>query len=284
MLALRRLVGFGLTGLLCLSIGCGGGKTEDPGTAPPAGTTYKPTGDEGTVSGKVSFNGTAPTPRKLSMDADSACAAKNQGAVSDEVVVTDGKLANVFVYVKDGSGISGKTFDSPTTPVVLDQNGCVYQPHIVALMVRQPLEVTTHDATSHNINVIPKTNQSFNETQGPNGAAIRKTFARGETQIPVKCNQHPWMRAIINVMSHPFYAVSSKDGSFQIKGLPPGTYTIAAWHEKYGEKTQSVTVGAKESKTADFAFDATSATNREYAPSSLALGETLILPAAAMKH
>lgn len=266
-----------LVALLALGIGCG--KKEDEsatgGAATSSDAAYKPTGDEGTVSGVVNFTGTAPSPRKISMDADPYCNQQHPGgATADNIVVSDGKLANVFVYVKDGLG--NKTFDVPSKASELDQKGCMYQPHVVGVMARQKLSVTTSDNTSHNVNVIPKSNQGFNESQGPGAPALEKTFARPETSIPVKCNQHPWMRAVINVVSHPFYAVTGPDGSYELKGLPPGDYTIAAWHEEFGEKTQKVTVGAKESKTAEFGYDGTKASMP--APSGFAVAEPLILP------
>jgi hypothetical protein len=178
-------------------------------------------------------------------------------------VVKDGKLANVFVYVKDGTAADGTkfaayTFDTPSAPVTLDQKGCHYVPHVIGIQVNQKFRVTNSDPTQHNIHPNPKSNTQWNQTQ-PNGAApIEKTFNRAEVLIPVKCDQHPWMKSYIGVLKHPFFAVTGDDGTFVIKGLPPGKYTVAAWHEKSGgagdEKTMEVTVAANGTAKADFAF------------------------------
>jgi len=260
--------------LLALSVSCGGGQNGASKEAEPQQTTgpvYTPTGDEGTVAGKVAFEGTPPANPKLNMDADAVCARKHTGTVTaEEVLVSDGKLQNVFVYIKDGLG--NKSFAVPQQEVVLDQNGCMYVPHVLGIQRNQNLKVTTSDDTTHNIHPLPKKNLEWNVNQPPKADPIIRKFNQEEVMIPVKCNQHPWMKAYIGVLSHPFYAVTGKDGSFELKGVPPGEYTIGAWHEKYGEKTQKITVGAKESKTVDFTFKA------DEAPASPPLGAPLILP------
>lgn len=240
---------------------CGGGKKESTETAAPAAEPAKPAAapvDEAnaaTVTGKVSFTGSKPAPKKIRMDAEKYCTEQHGGqpVESDEVVVNDnGTLANVFVYVKDGLG--DRTFPAPTTPVSLDQKGCLYTPHVLGVMTGQTVEVSNSDNTTHNIHPQPKNNQEWNVSQAPKMEKVSKTFARDELMIPVKCNVHPWMKSYIGVLKHPFYAVTGKDGSFTLKGLPPGDYTIAAWHEKYGTSEQKVTVAAKDSKAVDFSF------------------------------
>ena len=252
--------------LLSLMIACGSDDDEDEPDEPPtgtaqAGTPYKATGNEGNIVGTIALNGTAPQPKPISMDADAACAAANPNAVTGDVMVKDGKVQNVVVFVKDGKtadgrSITGFSFPAPSDARVLDQHGCNYVPRVVGIQTQQKLSVINSDKTTHNVNVQPKTNPGFNQAQSQGQAPIEKTFTRAETLIPVKCNQHPWMKAYISVFGHPFYAVSDPDGKFEVKGLPPGTYTLVAWHERFGEKSQSVTVGAKESKTQDFSFDA----------------------------
>lgn len=228
-----------------------------------------PTGNEGTVTGVVAYNGTAPAPKRVDTSADPVCGQKNPELMTEDVAVKDGKLQNVFVYIKDGtladgSKITGYSFKTPTDAVVLDQDGCRYKPHVIGIQANQMLRVTNSDPTQHNVHPTPKNNPEWNQTQ-PNGAApIEKTFARPEVLIPVKCNQHPWMKAYVGVLRHPYYAVSAEDGTFTIKNVPPGTYTVAAWHEKGGpngtEKTMQVTVPASGDAKADFAFgDAASA-------------------------
>jgi hypothetical protein len=253
--------------LLALGASCGKPATNEGGpaadTSSTAGTPYKAKGDEGTVSGAISFTGTPPAPKKIDTSADPVCGTANPNLSTEDTVVKDGKLANVFVYIKDGTAADGTkfaayTFDTPSDAVTLDQKGCHYVPHVIALQVNQKFRVTNSDPTQHNIHPNPKNNPGWNQTQ-PNGAApIEKTFARAEVLIPVKCDQHPWMKSYIAVLKHPFFAVSGDDGTFVIKGLPPGKYTVAAWHEKGGaagtEKTMEVTVAANGTAKADFAF------------------------------
>jgi hypothetical protein len=251
----------GLASALVLA-GCGGGeKTEAPKSAESAPAAGAPAGgatpDEangGTVTGKVAFDGTAPTMKTLDMSATAFCEKAHQGkpVKSEEVVVnSNGTLKNAFVFVKSGLP-ADKTWAVPATPVMIDQTGCMYSPHVVGLMAGQNLDIKSSDQTNHNIHPMPKDNPEWNETQPPGSPDKEKSFARPEVMIPVKCNIHPWMRAYIGVMNSPFYAVTGDDGTYTIKGLPPGTYTIEIWHEKYGTQDQTVTVGAKESKTQDF--------------------------------
>jgi len=262
---------FAVLSLLSLSMACGRGGdddvAEDEGTTGgPTGTPYQTTGNEGTVAGKISLNGPAPAPQPIDMNADAACASKNPNAVAETAVVKDGKLKNVFVYVKDGTTADGKkistfSFPVPSEPVSLDQNGCHYVPHVVGIQANQKFLVTNSDPTAHNVNVQGKGNPPWNTSQPPNAQPIEQKFPRAEVLIPVKCNQHPWMKSYIGVMNSPFFSVSSEDGSFTIRGLPPGKYNIVAWHEKYGEKTMEVTITAKGSATADFAYDAATASD-----------------------
>jgi len=226
-------------------------------TTAPAPTPIDPS-TTGQVSGKVSFDGAKPKLQRIMMDQDPVCVQKHSGPVfgEDGEVNANGALPNVFVYVK--SGAEKYTFATPTDPVVLDQNGCMYQPHVLGIMVGQTLKIVSSDPTTHNIHPMPKDNQEWNMSQTPGAAPIEKKFARPEVMVPVKCNQHPWMRAYIGVTKNPFYAVTSKDGTFTIKGLPPGDYTLEAWTATGGgggqTQDQQITIGPKESKTADFTF------------------------------
>jgi plastocyanin len=187
------------------------------------------------------------------MAADPSCAKQHPTAVSSQEVVTDtkGGLQNVIVFVAEGLG--DRSFDQPKESVVIDQKGCMYQPHVLAMRANQTLELLNHDPTSHNIHPVPATNREWNKAEPP-GAKAQQTFSREEIAIPVKCNIHPWMRGYIAVFKHPYFAVTSQDGSFGLRGLPPGTYVIAAWHEKLGTARQTITVGANESKVVDFVF------------------------------
>jgi hypothetical protein len=249
----------GLASVLALA-GCGGSEAPktaaaDAGAAAGAAAAGA-TPDEangGTVTGKVVFDGKAPAAKTLDMSATAFCEHAHQGKAvkSEEVLVnSNGTLKNAFIWVK--SGLPDKTWAVPAAAVTLDQNGCMYSPHVVGVMAGQNLSIKTSDQTNHNIHPMPAGNPEWNETQAPGTPDKAKSFARPEIMIPVKCNIHPWMRAYIGVVPHPFFAVTGDDGSYTIKGLPPGTYTIEVWHEKYGKQEQQVTVGAKESKTQDF--------------------------------
>ncbi len=263
--------------LLALIASCGGSKTVTNDASPTndsstAGVAFAPKGNEGSVSGVIAFNGAPPAPKKIDASADPVCGQANPNLSTEDTAVKDGKLANVFVYIKDGSTAEGAkiasfTFPVPSEAVSLDQKGCQYVPHVLGVQTNQKLKITNSDPTQHNIHPTPKVNAEWNQGQ-PNGAPpIEKTFARAEVLVPVKCNQHPWMKSYVGVLKHPFFAVSAGDGSFTIKGVPPGTYTVAAWHEKGGpngtEKTMQVTVPASGAGKADFAFgDAATASTR----------------------
>jgi plastocyanin len=199
-----------------------------------------------TVNGTVKFNGTAPKPAKIDMSQDPACKGNN---TSESLVVDNGDVANVFVYVKDGLG--DRTFDVPKDPVTINQQGCRYHPHVLGVMAGQPIKIENSDDTTHNIHPTPKDNREWNESQPPKSAPLDKSFAREEIMLPVKCNQHPWMKMYVNVVKSPFFAVTDKSGKYTIKGLPPGTYTLAFVQEKLGETDEKVTVGPKDTKTVD---------------------------------
>ncbi|MEP7271080.1 MAG: carboxypeptidase regulatory-like domain-containing protein [Acidobacteriota bacterium] len=239
--------------------GCSGKTEEKPVATADSSPLYTVTGDEGSITGSIAFNSPSPAPKKIQMDSDPVCARNGANAVSEEIVVKDGHLANVFVYVK--SGLPKNSFPVPTTEVVLDQQGCRYVPHVVGLQTNQPLKVMNSDATAHNVHPVPRINREWNESQYPSAPPIVKKFALEEVVIPVKCNQHSWMKASVAVLSHPFFSVSSQDGTFSIKGLPPGQYELIAWHEKLGEKKLQVTVAPKAEAKADFAFEATTTSN-----------------------
>jgi plastocyanin len=208
----------------------------------------------GTVSGTISWKGKAPERLKIDMSQDPACSMSGGDNYAEQFMVHDGKLANVFLYVKDGLG--NKVYAAPTVPVVLDQKGCRYVPHVLGVMVGQQVEFRNSDPTMHNIHMEPTIagNSLVDISQPPMGGTERHAFARPELMIPVRCNNHPWMNAFVNVASNPFYAVSDGSGHFEIQGLPPGTYTIGAVQEKLGGQTMTVTVKSHEDVTANFTF------------------------------
>jgi plastocyanin len=240
-------------GLLLLA-GCGKKETaeEQPAAPAPAAAPASAPIDAATaatVSGTVKFDGAAPKPAKIDMSQDPNCQGAN---IAENIVVSDGHLANVFVYVKEGLG--NRTFDVPKDEITLIQSGCRYRPHVLGVMAGQTIKIVNGDPTTHNIHPTPKDNREWNESQAPQAAALEKSFAREEILLPVKCNQHPWMKMFVNVVKNPFYAVSGPDGKFEIKGLPPGDYTLAFVQEKLGEQDQKVTLAAKDSKTVDATF------------------------------
>jgi plastocyanin len=213
---------------------------------------WAPADAPSSVKGVVTFEGTPPKPTRIDMSQDPFCAkAHPTPATTEDIVVGNGGLENVVVYVSDGLGSS--TFQPPQQPAVLEQKGCEYRPHVLAMQANQKLNVVNADQTTHNIHPAPNNNREWNMSQPP-GMPLEQTFARMEVAIPVKCNIHPWMKGYIAVFKHPYFAVTDKNGSFDIKDLPPGTYTISAWHEKLGTQSQKITVGAGEAKTLDFSF------------------------------
>jgi plastocyanin len=255
--------------LLGLTLGvaaCGGGSQPPaqegaaPSTAPAAAVDPA---TAATISGKIALEGTPPTNAPIRMNADPACVAANKGKTpTQETFVGDtGALGNVFVYVQ--SGLSG-TFAPPTTAFVFDQKACHYEPHVFGVQVGQPIEIVNSDPTLHNIHATPKTNAEFNTAQPIQGMKTSHTFTQKEatTIVPFKCDVHGWMNAYVGVLDHPYFAVSKPDGTFSIPNLPPGTYTLAAWHERLGEQTMSVTVAAKEAKAdANFTFKVAAGAN-----------------------
>jgi hypothetical protein len=208
-----------------------------------------------TVNGTVTFDGKVPTLRPLAMDADPACAKKHSKPVPNEMLAlgSGNTMGNILVFVTKGIP-AGKTFPAPKTPVTLDQNGCVYVPHVMGIMVGQPYKILNSDGILHNIHTLPKVNPAFNRAMPATLKEVSTSFEKPEAIFHIKCDVHPWMSAYVGVFTHPFFSVTNTDGKFTISGLEPGTYEITAWHEKLGTQTASVTVGANETKTQNFKF------------------------------
>jgi plastocyanin len=208
----------------------------------------------GDVTGKISFSGNAPKPARIMMNADPVCVKQHKTpVVGEEVVVnTNGTLKNVLVYVKEGLG--SRKFDPPAGKLEFEQKGCQYTPHVLGIQVGQELEIVNGDPTLHNVHSLSKENAQFNVAQPKQGMKLTKKFDKPEV-FKVKCEVHTWMGAYIGVFGHPYFAVTSDDGSFKLKNLPAGDYTIEAWHEKYGTQTMKVKVAAGGAATADFKFE-----------------------------
>jgi plastocyanin len=208
-----------------------------------------------TISGTITFTGKPPALKPLAMDADPACAKKHSKPVPAEMLVlgSGNTMANVIVWVSKGLP-AGKTFPVPKTPVTLDQNGCMYVPHAMGIMVGQAYRILNSDGILHNVHTLPKVNPSFNRAMPATSKEASTTFAKPEPIFQIKCDVHPWMSAYIGVFTHPFFAATGTDGKFTIPGLDAGTYEITAWHERLGTQTGTVTVTGSDSKTQDFKF------------------------------
>jgi len=209
---------------------------------------------DGSIAGTVKYDGPLPRARLVHMDADPVCYAINKGNVHSQAIVVgdNGTLGNVFVYIK--SGLTKTDYPPPAQDAVIDQGGCNYTPHVIGVMVGQKVKFLNPDGTLHNVHAMCRINPEFNEAMPDFRHEMEKTFNKPEFMFPVQCDVHPWMKAWMAVMSHPFFAVTGPDGRFEIKGLPAGTYVIEAWHEKLGTRTATVTVAEGASQKTDFTF------------------------------
>ncbi len=264
---------FALT--LVLAVACGGGKEvvdekdlgEDDGAPQAAdtsgdtaaGTAATPAAaapqvaNAATITGLVKFEGAPAKMPNLQMGADPFCASKHPTPQPDEEVVLGpgGELANVIVYVKNAPA---GNYPKPA-PTVLDQNGCKYVPHVSTVQVGQGIQIKNSDATLHNVHAMPEVNPQFNEGQPVQGMVSTKKFDKVEMKpFRIKCDVHGWMKSYMAVLPHPYHTVSKMDGTYTIGNLPPGTYTLVFWHEKYGQQEQPVTVGPSEQKQVPFTF------------------------------
>lgn len=241
--------------LLLMGVGCSGDEKPAVPAAPPANAQRVDPATAAAIAGRVSFEGLAPKNPLVRISGDPMCVrASANGMVSENYVVTDGGLDNVFVYVKDGLG--NYFFDVPAEPVKLDQQGCRYVPHVLGVRVGQPIEISNSDETTHNVHSLPDANREFNFAQLVKGQKNVQTFTTAEVMVPFRCDLHGWMNAYVGVVGHPYFAVTADGGKFELKGLPPGTYTVEAWHEKAGTQTQQVTIGPTESKEIGFTYRA----------------------------
>ncbi len=210
-------------------------------------------GASGEIAGKVSFNGTAPHLRRIMMDKDPVCASLHpEGALpEDGRVNANGTLPNAFVYVSKGAeNVSGGA--ASAEPVTLEQKECEYVPHVLGIMVGQTLRVVSNDPTTHNIHIMPKSGRDFDVTQQPGSPAVTEKFSKPQIMVPVHCNIHNWMQAYIGVVTNPYYAVTGDEGTFQIKAVPAGSYTLSVWTATFGTQEREVTVRAGETASVDF--------------------------------
>ncbi len=240
---------------IALLAGCSGTAPKEQATKEPPPSYFKvDPGTAGTLSGTIRFTGKKPARKPVDMSNDPACVAAHHGRPYDESLLVNpkGDLANVFIYMK--SGLEGKRFETPATPAVIDQKGCWFTPRVIGIQTGQTLEVTNSDPVTHNIHPLAQINREWNHSQGQGDAPLERKFVKPEIMIRVKCNIHSWMHAFIGVTENPYFAVSGPDGSFAIPNLPPGDYTIEAWHETLGTQEQKITVGPSGKVVADFTF------------------------------
>ena len=239
---------------MVFGVSCGGQKQAAP-AGPPPNVKRVDAAAAGTLSGRVMFAGAVPASAAIDVTSDRACIDQNpNGVPSENIGVDNGALENVFVYIKDG--LSGYYFEVPTDPVKLDQRGCRFVPHVLGVRAGQPLTIGNSDDAPHNVHALPAVNPGFNRSQALKNMSDTKVFTKREVMIPFKCDIHPWMQSYVGVMDHPYFAVTSDGGRFELKDVPAGTYTIEAWHEKLGTQTQQITIGANESKAITFTFSA----------------------------
>lgn len=238
------------------AVSCGGDKEKGGGKKPPPKDPNAPPAKKvdpataGNIKGVVLFEGEVPENLELPMSEPACARVHSGGAKMNKVLVTDGKLANVFVHVE--SGLTGYEFPPAEGEVVINQNGCIYDPLVVGARTGQNVTFLNSDPVLHNIHTFPKENDGANFAMPNQGMRTTKTFDYPEVMVPIKCDVHPWMRAYIGVVEDPYFAVTGEDGAFELKGLPPGAYTIEIWHEQYGTQTQDVQVGEKQ--TAEMTF------------------------------
>lgn len=243
-----------LASSVLLLLACGGGGEGAGGGGEAAAVAPLGTAR---ISGMVNFEGSPPANPPIDMSEEPACAEKYaNGAVNPVVVVNDGKLANVFVRVT--GGLPAGPYPMPAEQAVIDQDGCLYHPRVLGVMVNQPLEIRNSDPMLHNIKAVPTANRPFNISQPRAGMTTTRTFTTPEVMVPMECNVHGWMQAYVGVVEHPYFDTSGEDGSFAITGLPAGTYQLEAWHEQYGTQTAEVTVAEGGTATVEFTFRATS--------------------------
>jgi plastocyanin len=234
---------------------CGGGGGQES-TVPARQATPLDLSTVGTITGAVRFEGTAPDQSVAQLSGWSECSAQHpQGnPPAGDVLVKEGKLQNAMIYIKDGLG--NRVFAVPTETVEMDQKGCVFIPRVLGAQVGQPLKFLNSDPMAHNVHGFAQKAKPWNISLSVKGTSRSVKVDKPESMIEIKCDIHPWMRAYVGVFDHPYFALSGADGSFTLNNVPPGEYTVEAWHERFGTRSQKVTVSAKETKAIEFAFTA----------------------------
>jgi plastocyanin len=261
----RWIFAIALAALAALAAGCGGGTdsapaetpsaaTQAPAASAPSGPAVASPGPQGsaTISGTVRYEGEVPPARSVKMDADPGCAKKHDSPPPSEMLVLGegGTMGNVFVHIK--GGLPGGSYPAPATPAVIDQDGCRYAPHVLGVMQGQTVKILNSDSLLHNVHALPKVNKAFNMAMPGTRTEAEVAFDQAEEMFKIKCDVHPWMGAYVQVMSHPFFAVTADDGRFEIANLPGGSYEVEVWHERLGTQTATAEVADGQSVEIDF--------------------------------
>jgi len=205
------------------------------------------------ITGKVSLSGAPAKPKPLDLSKEPACAKMhaNDPLYPESVVTGQGNgLRNVVVYISTGAPSGGV---APSSPAIFDQQGCHYTTHVLAFRVGQEVKISNSDPLSHNIHPLARVNREWNKIQLPGTPPFSYAY-ESEEFIPIKCNIHPWMQGYFAIFKHGFFAVTGEDGSFSLPPLPPGHYTVTAWHESLGTKSEEITVGGSDTETVNFVF------------------------------
>ncbi len=241
-------------GVLLLLAACGGNGAGERCAAPRTPTPLD-RATAGAIFGSVRFEGTVPPMTPVQLRSEPACAAQHDGPMlSGDVLVADGKVQNAFVYIKEGLG--ARVFAVPPEPVTIDQTGCVYQPHVVGARACQPIVFLNSDSVLHNVHGTPGASAAWNFSMGVQNSRRTVTLDRPEVMIQVRCDVHPWMRAYVGVVDHPYFRVTGPDGVFTLQDVPPGEYLIGCWHERFGTRETRATVGPKEATQMTFTYTA----------------------------
>ena len=239
--------------LLLVIVACGGNDAPPP--APVRQPTPLDLATTGTITGQVRFEGTPPPMKEIRFGSFAECSTQHPGPVySDDALVHDGRVQNAFVYVS--AGLGDRVFAIPEAAVEIDQRGCLYVPNVAGAQVGQLITFVNGDPAIHNVHGTPAGAPGWNFVLSRRGAERQLRILQPDVAVSLRCDLHPWMQAWIGVVDHPYFAVTGTDGAFRLANVPPGTYTITAWHERFGTQSQQVTIAERGTSTVDLAFTA----------------------------